>query len=63
MTENRRSFLYKAGMLTGAFSITSLFNQLYADDIEAANKKISSLTAEEAATDEDYWAVIQQAYN
>ena len=62
MNENRRNFLHKTGMLAGAFSLNSLFNQLYAGDIESANKKISSLTAEEAATDEDYWAPIQQAY-
>jgi selenocysteine lyase/cysteine desulfurase len=35
---------------------------LYAADIESANKKISSLTPEEAAADEDYWTVIQEAY-
>ena len=62
MPENRRSFLQKTGMLAGAFSVNSLFNQLYAADIESANKRISSLTAEQAATDEDYWSVIQQAY-
>jgi selenocysteine lyase/cysteine desulfurase len=49
-------------MLAGAFSINSLYNQLYAGDIEAANKKISSLTPEEAASDEDYWTIIQEAY-
>lgn len=62
MSDSRRSFLQKAALLTGAFSANSLFNQLYAADIEAANKRISSLTAEQAATDEDYWSVIQQAY-
>lgn len=62
MTENRRGFLQKAGMLAGAFSLNSLYSQLYAADIEAANKRISALTAEQAATDEDYWSVIQQAY-
>ena len=62
MSNSRRSFLKKAGMLSGAFSLNSLYHQLYAADIEAANEKISSLTAVEAATDEDYWTVIQQAY-
>ena len=62
MTDSRRGFLQKAGMLAGAFSINSLYDQLYAHDIEAANKKITSLTAEQAAADEDYWTVIQQAY-
>src|SRR5438045_948377 len=62
MSENRRSFLQKAGMLAGAFSLNSLFNQLYASDIEAANKKIAGLSGGEVAMDEDYWATIQQAY-
>ncbi|HEV8080960.1 MAG TPA: aminotransferase class V-fold PLP-dependent enzyme [Chitinophagaceae bacterium] len=62
MGSSRRNFLQKAGVLAGAFSLDSVFNQLYAADIEEANKKISSLTAREAASDEDYWTVIQQAY-
>ena len=62
MTDSRRNFLHKAGLLAGAFSLNSLYNQLYAADIEAANKKIISLTPGEVAADEDYWAVIQQAY-
>ena len=62
MSNSRRNFLKKAGMLSGAFSLNSLYDQLYAADIEAANEKISSLTALEAASDEDYWTVIQQAY-
>jgi selenocysteine lyase/cysteine desulfurase len=62
MPENRRSFLQKSGMLAGAFSLNSLFNQLYAADIEEANKRILSLSPSEAAADEDYWSVIQQAY-
>jgi selenocysteine lyase/cysteine desulfurase len=49
-------------MLAGAFSLNSLYNELYAADIESANKKISSLTPEQAASDEDYWTVIQQSY-
>lgn len=62
MSDNRRIFLQKAALLTGAFSFNSLFDQLYAADIHEAAKKISSLTPEQAATDEDYWSVIQQAY-
>src|SRR5439155_24200121 len=33
-----------------------------AADIEYANKKVAGLSAEKVATDEDYWATIQQAY-
>ena len=50
------------GLLTGAFSASSLFNQLYAADLELASQNISTLSPEEAAADEDYWSVIQQAY-
>ena len=62
MSSSRRNFLQKAGIAASAMSINSLFNQLYAADIEIANNRISALTPEEAAMDEDYWAVIQQAY-
>ena len=62
MSENRRSFIRKTGLLTGAFSVNSLYNQLHAADMDEAAKKIRGLSAEEAAMDEDYWSVIQQAY-
>ena len=62
MTNSRRKFIQKAGLLASAFSATSLFNQAYAVDIEHANKKIAGLTPGKVAADEDYWATIQQAY-
>ncbi|MEJ7681074.1 MAG: aminotransferase class V-fold PLP-dependent enzyme [Segetibacter sp.] len=49
-------------MLAGAFSAKSLFNQSYAANLEAAAHKILHFTPEEAAEDEDYWSVIQQAF-
>ncbi len=58
----RRKFVKQLGLAAGAFSAASLFNQLHAAEISTAAKKISHLTAEEAAADEDYWTVIQQAY-
>jgi len=63
MPGSRRNFLQKMGLLAGAFSANSIFNEVYASDIECANKKISALSPEEVANDEDYWAVIQQAYS
>lgn len=63
MPGNRRNFIQKMGLLAGAFSANSLFNELYASDIEMANRKISSLSPQQAAEDEDYWAIIQQAYS
>ena len=59
---HRRKFLQQAGFLAGAFSTSSLFNQLHAAEFEHAQKRIQNYTPEEIATDEDYWSVIQQAY-
>jgi selenocysteine lyase/cysteine desulfurase len=58
----RKQFIQQIGLLAGAFSASSLFNQLHAADMEAANKKIQHLSATDAAADEDYWSTIQQAY-
>lgn len=62
-TNNRRTFLQQAALLTGAFSATSLFNQAHAETFAQANKKIAHLTPQQAAMDEDYWATIQRAYS
>ena len=60
--EPRRKFLQQVGMLAGAFSANSLFNQLHAASWESAHQKIAHLSPEAAAAEEDYWSVIQQAY-
>jgi selenocysteine lyase/cysteine desulfurase len=60
--EPRRKFIQKVGLLAGAFSANSLFNQAHAASWEAASQRIQELTPEAAAQDEDYWMVIQQAY-
>ena len=58
----RKQFLKQIGLMAGAFSVNSLFNQLNAEEINDANHKIKHLTPAEAAADEDYWNVIQQGY-
>ncbi|MBV9989324.1 MAG: aminotransferase class V-fold PLP-dependent enzyme [Chitinophagaceae bacterium] len=60
--EPRRKFIQQIGLMAGAFSANSLFNQLHAASWEAAEKKIGSLSPEAVAADEDYWSVIQQSY-
>src|SRR5690349_22560254 len=60
--KDRRKFLQQVALSAGAFSASSLFNQLLAKDLKEAEKKISDLSPEQAAGDEDYWATIQQAY-
>ena len=60
--EPRRKFIQQVGLLAGAFSANSLFNQLHAASWEEAGKKIAALSPLQAAADEDYWSVIQQSY-
>ena len=62
MSQNRRSFIQQAGMMAGAFSANSLFNQLHAAELDAAHLQRAGLSAVEIAGDEDYWSIIQQAY-
>ncbi len=50
------------GLLAGAFSANSLFNQLHAASWEQASLGLRGLSPEAVAADEDYWSVIQQSY-
>ncbi len=60
--EPRRDFIKKVGALSGVFTGLSVFNELTAATVAAANQKIALLSAAEAATNEDYWQVIQQSF-
>ena len=62
MDNNRRSFLQKAAILTGAFSLNNLFNETHAADWKPMLNNKAMLTPEALASDEDYWSYIQQAY-
>ncbi len=60
--EPRRNFIKKAGALAGVFAGYGFFNQLQAAQFKAA-AAITSDNPIIAASDEDYWQVIQQAYS
>jgi len=59
---NRRKFLAQFALTAGAFSASSIFNQLFAENIKDAAKLVDGLSPEQVAADEDYWSVIQQAF-
>ena len=59
---NRRKFIQQIGLMAGAFSANSLFNQVHAAEISAANQKVQLLSPEDVAADEDYWSIIQQSF-
>jgi selenocysteine lyase/cysteine desulfurase len=59
---NRRKFIQQFGMMAGAFSATSLFQQAHAAEFNHLNESTKNIAPKLMATDEDYWSVIQQGY-
>lgn len=61
----RKQFIKQLGLglITGAFSGNSLFNQLHAADIATVNNRVKGRSPLDVAEDEDYWSVIQRAYS
>jgi selenocysteine lyase/cysteine desulfurase len=62
MQHSRRNFIRKAGNATIGLSALTVFNPLYANGLETASKKITHLSAKDAAQDEDFWYQVQKAY-
>ena len=60
---DRRKFLASAGKGLGLMALTSTIVTSLLENINAAGKAIDHLTPIEAATDEDFWAHIQQAFS
>jgi selenocysteine lyase/cysteine desulfurase len=58
----RRDFLALAGKGLGLAALSSATVASLQRTVEAATKNVAKLTPEEAAMDEDYWAVIQNAF-
>ena len=62
MHQSRRNFIKKASNATLGLSALTVFNPLHANDVETAVKKITHLSAKDAAQDEDFWYQVQRAY-
>src|SRR6266536_3333027 len=58
----RRDFLALAGKSLGLAALSSATVASLLENVEAAAKTVAHLTPEEAATDEDYWAIIQNSF-
>lgn len=60
---SRRNFLSKSSLMGfGAFSAQSIFNNLFAADVNHAAQLLNPNDPTADAYNEDYWSVIQQAY-
>lgn len=62
MSTTRRHFLAKLGGAAAALSLAPLTQDLFAAQLAEAQQRLAPLSPEEVATDEDFWAIIQQAY-
>src|SRR5712692_7089746 len=58
----RRDFLALAGKSLGLAALSSTTVASLLKNVEAATKTVAHLTPEEAAMDEDYWAIIQNSF-
>src|SRR5690242_19478716 len=59
----RRDFLSLAGKGLGLAALSSATVASLLRNVEAATKNVAHLTSEEAATDADYWATIQNSFS
>ncbi len=59
----RRDFISIAGKGLGLAALSSATIGSLLRNVEAASKNVAHLTPEEAATDEDYWATIQNSFS
>ena len=62
MISTRRDFLRSAAVLTAGASTLPALSFADVDAIEDAAKKIETLSPLDAATDEDFWFTVQQAF-
>ena len=59
----RREFISIAGKSLGLATLSSATVGALLRNVEAATKSVAHVTPEEAATDEDYWATIQNSFS
>src|SRR3954454_13032331 len=62
LRNSRRNFLSLAGKGLGLAALSSSTIASLLSDVSAATKTVGHLTAQQAAMDEDYWAVIQNSF-
>src|SRR3984893_16071395 len=60
---DRRNFLSLAGKGLGLAALSSVTVASLLKEIQAATKSVAHLTSQQAAMDEDYWAIIQNSFS
>ena len=59
---NRRSFLYKAGLLSASALTAGILQPAWSRDLQRAIENSASISPADLANDEDFWYYVQQSY-
>ncbi|MEW6470406.1 MAG: aminotransferase class V-fold PLP-dependent enzyme, partial [Bacteroidota bacterium] len=59
---DRRSFLRKAALAAGSLSFLQLSDPLFAAELQRQVRRISGLTPDESASDEDFWSWVRESF-
>ncbi len=62
MDVSRRSFLQKTGITSGAVIVSSLLQPAWSRNLQQILKDAENVSADDLATEEDFWYYIQQAF-
>ena len=62
MSFNRRKFLQRAGVFSGTAFLSSIVKPAWSKNLEKAIRSVENASAEDLATDEDFWYYIQQSF-
>ena len=60
---NRRSFINKLGLLSGAALTANLLQPAWSRNLQSALHNVSSIPPFDLATDEEFWYFVQQSYS
>ncbi|MFM2326512.1 MAG: hypothetical protein RIR31_714 [Bacteroidota bacterium] len=60
--DNRRSFLNKIGLLSGAALSANIFQPAWSRNLKSALKNAENVAPSDLATDDEFWYYVQQSY-
>src|SRR5687767_4263168 len=59
---NRRSFLRQSALALGGFSFLKATDPIFAAELEQQVKRVSLMSPEESAADEDFWSWVRESF-
>ncbi|MGZ3851818.1 MAG: aminotransferase class V-fold PLP-dependent enzyme [Flavisolibacter sp.] len=62
MSVNRRKFLQRAGVVSATAFLSSIVKPAWSRNLERAIREVEHMSAEDLATDEEFWYYIQQSF-